>query len=331
MSGPAMRALKQRFGAPITLLTSRAGSGIVPFLPEVDGVIVADLPWVRAGLDAQGYAGLVERIREMAFDLAVIFTVYSQSALPAALLCWQARIAARLAYCRENPYGLLTHWVPDEEPYTVIRHQVERDLRLVQRIGATVADDRLKLNLAQGAAERCTRLLTQAGVDTHRPWIVLHPGVSEAKREYPLSLWVEVARLLRRKLGVQLVVTGSAKERALAGKLCVEEGIHCVAGRLDMEGFIATIAEARLVVSVNTVTTHLCAATNTPVVVLYAQTNPQHTPWKVASEVLFFSVDPAIRSRNEVIRLVNELWATEEAMPSPEQVLEAVQGLFVAV
>jgi hypothetical protein len=32
---------------------------------------------------------------------------------------------------------------------------------------------------------------------------------------------------------------------------------------------------------------HVAAAMGTPVVVLYALTNPQHTPWRVASEVLF--------------------------------------------
>jgi ADP-heptose:LPS heptosyltransferase len=31
---------------------------------------------------------------------------------------------------------------------------------------------------------------------------------------------------------------------------------------------------------------HIAAALDTPVVVLYALTNPQHTPWQVASRVL---------------------------------------------
>jgi ADP-heptose:LPS heptosyltransferase len=328
MSGPAIRALKERFGASITMLTSRAGSGIVPFVPEIDALIVADLPWVRAGLDADGYAALVEQLRALSFDLAVIFTVYSQSALPAALLCWQAGIPARLAYSRENPYALLTHWEPDEEPYSIIRHQVERDLLLVRHIGAVVADDRLRVSFMPGAAERCAGLLAEAGVDIRRPWIVVHPGVSEAKREYPLSLWREVVEGLRLETGLQLVVTGAAKDKALAEALCVEENIHSVAGLLDMEAFIAVIAGSRLVVSVNTVAVHLCAATGVPVVVLYAMTNPQHTPWKVRSEVLPFSVDPALCSRNRVIRYVSELWSRELPVPSPEAVVAAVRGLL---
>jgi ADP-heptose:LPS heptosyltransferase len=256
--------------------------------------------------------------------------VYSQSSFPAALLCWQAGIPARLAYCRENPYALLTEWVPDDEPYSILRHQVERDLRLVRHVGASPGDDRLRVTLQPGAAERCMRLLAEAGVDTRRPWIVLHPGVSETKREYPLALWTEVAGMLRREVGLQLVVTGSAGEKALAEALCegVETDIFCLAGRLDMEAFIALIAGSRLVVSVNTVTAHLCAATGTPIVVLYAMTNPQHTPWKVRSEVLPFGVDPALCSRNEVVRYVSGQGGPMSPPPSPKRVVEAVRKLL---
>ena len=45
----------------------------------------------------------------------MIFTVYSQSPLPSAMICYLADIPLRLAHCRENPYHLLTDWVPDPE------------------------------------------------------------------------------------------------------------------------------------------------------------------------------------------------------------------------
>jgi ADP-heptose:LPS heptosyltransferase len=45
-----------------------------------------------------------------------------------------------------------------------------------------------------------------------------------------------------------------------------------------------------VLVSNNTGPVHLAAAVGTPVVDLYAQTNPQHTPWSVAHRVLFHDV-----------------------------------------
>ena len=65
------------------------------------------------------------------FDAAVIFTVYSQSPLPAALLLLQAGVPLRLAHCRENPYGLLTQWGREREPaersWTTIRNRERQE------------------------------------------------------------------------------------------------------------------------------------------------------------------------------------------------------------
>ncbi|WP_374011329.1 glycosyltransferase family 9 protein [Massilia sp. Se16.2.3] len=53
----------------------------------------------------------------------------------------------------------------------------------------------------------------------------------------------------------------------------------------------ALLAQASLVVSNNTGPAHIAAAVGTPVVDLYALTNPQHTPWRVPNRVLNHDVD----------------------------------------
>ena len=52
-----------------------------------------------------------------------------QNPLPAAFLCRLADVPRRLAYCRENPYQLLTHWAPEREPEKLLRHEVQRESR----------------------------------------------------------------------------------------------------------------------------------------------------------------------------------------------------------
>ena len=47
MSGPAIRALKETCGAKITILTSSMAAGIAKFMPQIDDVIVFDVPWVK--------------------------------------------------------------------------------------------------------------------------------------------------------------------------------------------------------------------------------------------------------------------------------------------
>lgn len=133
MTGPALRALKDTFDAKITVLTSSAAAGIAALMAEIDEVMVCDLPWVKnqSIADTAVFDETVQRIKAKQFDAAVVFTVYSQNPLPTVMLAYLAGIPRRLAYCRENPYQLLTHWVPDKEPYSEIKHQVQRDLDLV--------------------------------------------------------------------------------------------------------------------------------------------------------------------------------------------------------
>jgi ADP-heptose:LPS heptosyltransferase len=329
MSSPAIRAIKETFGCRITMLTSQAGAVIIPFLDCIDDEIVVDLPWVKTG--GEGDAALVslaEEIRSRDFDAGVIFTVYSQSSLPSAMLLYMAGVPVRAAYARENPYDLLNHWVPDTEPFEHIIHQVQRDLDLAASLGAMVGDTHIRLRPGEQDMEFSQRILTETGHDLHQPYLILHPGVSELKRAYPAELWIEAGKLLIQKYRLPLFVTGSSAERDLAGRIAdaIGPGAFSVAGTFTLGAFICLIKNSRCVVSVNTGTIHIAAAMQTPAVVLYANTNPQHTPWRSPHEVLPFSVPAQLKSRNAVIRYVDQKrYAGEVPYPGPWDVLKAVE------
>jgi lipopolysaccharide heptosyltransferase II len=332
MSSPAFRALKESFQCSITLLTSSVGSTIARMIPEVDDVIVFDVPWVKLHSgDSNDVRNMVQVIKSQRFDAAVIFTVYSQSPLPAALLLYMADVPMRLAYCRENPYQLLTHWLPDEEPYAFIRHQVKRDLVLVKSIGANAKADHIQLDLPEQTWPATREKLRNEGIDFMKPWIILHPGVSERKREYPEEHWVDIARKITSIYELQVIITGTESEAALATRIrrAAGEHIYSMAGLLSVEEFVMLIKRASLVISVNTGTIHIAAAVQTSVIVLYALTNPQHTPWKVPGAVLPFDVPDAMQSKNEIIRYVQEhYFINHQVAASPDDVMNAMESLL---
>jgi ADP-heptose:LPS heptosyltransferase len=66
----------------------------------------------------------------------------------------------------------------------------------------------------------------------------------------------------------------------------MRQASRVLVGELGLGELGALIAEADLLVSNNTGPAHIAAALGTPVVDLYALTNPQHTPWQVRSRVL---------------------------------------------
>jgi lipopolysaccharide heptosyltransferase II len=292
MTTPALRALKQSLPhSRITLLTSPGGAAIAGYIPEIDDSIVYAAPWLKHGgtSDHAVDLAMIEQLRAGRFDAAVIFTVYSQNPLPSALLCHLAGIPLRLAHCRENPYRLLSDWVPDSEPQQQIRHEVRRQLDLVATIGAHADDERLSFRVpAQDRAWAADFLQRH---DIGERWIVLHPGASAPSRRYPPGHWHAVAQQLAARLRCPLLFTGSAQEAELVDQIAAGvPGARSLAGTLSLGQLAALIERTPLLISNNTGPAHLAAALGTPLVDLYAQTNPQHTPWRVESRVLFEEV-----------------------------------------
>jgi ADP-heptose:LPS heptosyltransferase len=187
MTGPAIRALAASGpGRTVTVLTSPGGAEAARLLPGVGEVICYEAPWMKASQPRPGSAalGMAARLREGCFDAAVIFTV-SQSPLPAALLCHLADIPLRLAHCRENPYQLLTDWIPEREPGALRRHEVRRQLDLVASLGGAVDDERLRLRIPETASRRVAALLAHVGPG---PVVAVHPGASAPSRPGERSL-----------------------------------------------------------------------------------------------------------------------------------------------
>jgi ADP-heptose:LPS heptosyltransferase len=257
----------------------------------------------------------------------VIFTVFSQNPLPAALLTYLAEIPLRLAAVRENPYALLTDWVPDAEPFAPLAHEVTRQVNLVRAVGAQGEEGPLSLAVPQDDAERAVEKLRAAGIDPRAPWVILHPGASEAKRRYPAAQYIEAGRALRAE-GVRLVVTGVEAERALASEVAHGIGCPTLAGQLSLGEFIGLVDRAALLIANNTGPVHIAAAVGTPVVVLYARTNPQHTPWRVPSRVLYFDVPPDQRSRNVLLQQIDPQIPQPARDAAPEDIVAAARDLL---
>lgn len=290
MTTPALRAVKEgRAGRRVTLLTSPAGAVTGRLVPEVDDVIVYDAPWMKSTTRVNDPApdlAMIETLRARHFDACVIFTVHSQNPAPAALLASLAGIPLRLAHCRENVYGLLTHRVPETEPQEGVRHEVRRQLDLVRAVGMTPGHERLSVRPTPEHHRNAEEALRDLDVGA-RPWVLVHPGATAESRRYPAPLYADVVRGLVMS-GHDVILTGGPDEVGLVEDIRSRSGVrtHSLAGRLDLGSLCALIARAPLVVTNNTGPAHVAAATMTPVVDLYALTNPQHTPWLVPSRVL---------------------------------------------
>jgi ADP-heptose:LPS heptosyltransferase len=100
-------------------------------------------------------------------------------------------------------------------------------------------------------------------------------------------------------------------------------------GLLELPEFCSLIQHSPLVISVNTGTVHIASAVKTKVIVLYALTNPQHSPWKTIGKVFPFSVPKELQSRNEVLQFVcQKHFPNEHIKPTPEQIVDMAMKIL---
>jgi len=274
MLGPALRAVKETSPeARLTLLASRAGAQAAPLLPWVDDVIVWRALWQDLGdlpFDPKREGDFVALLAERGFDAALIFTSFSQTPHVAAYACYQAGIPLRAGASKEFAGATLTD-APPAAPDDL--HQVERNLRLVERLGFRASDRRLAVRVPDAARAAVPDLLARAGLDPAAPFVLLHPGASAAARRYPPDRFGAVAAELMAR-GWPVLVTGVARETDLVQAVqAAAPGAGTLVGATALPEFAALIERAALVLCNNTLPMHLADALGTPAVVLFAGTD----------------------------------------------------------
>lgn len=319
MLSPAIKIIKEQTKGKVTLLISHQAACVAPLLEGVDEIIVIEIPWIKnSAIQANRFHNFqktIEAINHKNFDACFIFTVYSQSPLTTALLPWLAEIPIIAAYCRENPYQLITHWIVDEEPFTHIKHELDRNLYLLKQLGFNISSAGLPIlkTPPQG------RKLENGSPSLKKPYIIIHPGVSETKREYPTVLWKPIIESLLKDNKYHILLTGDQKDKDKYKSLnqIKRENFHSKMGCTNLAQLCSLISNSSGMISVNTGPSHIAMSYNIPIVVLYAETNPQHSPWSSFSKALYFSTPKSKQSKNYIIQTVNQQLYSQLKRPHP--------------
>jgi len=266
LAGPAVRAVASGSDR-VVLLAGPNGAAAGRLLPGVDEVLEWRCPWIDPApgpVRAEDVADLVDRIRALRVDSALVLTSFHQSPLPTALLLRQAGVAWVGAISTDYPGALLDlrHRLPDDLP------EAERGLSLARAAGFDLPDGddgRLRLR-------RPLPPVTSLLGSVEQPYVVVHPGTSVPARAWPAHRHSEAVRALQ-AAGWPVVVTGTAAETALTRSVAADGALD-LGGRTSLAELAAVLAGACAVVAGNTGPAHLAAAVGTPVVSLFAPTVP---------------------------------------------------------
>ncbi len=200
---------------------------------------------------------VIQEIRDYDYDASVdLFPV-----VPAThRLIWKAGIPTRIGFYSSGLGTYLTHpfsWPHDDE------YILTRQLRLLRPILG--ADTPEALPALYPSLIRSS--LAERGLTADRRYVLMHMGVGDY-RSWPFANWLELGRGLKQRRR-DIVFTGAkGREAEMAADAAKQLGAQSVAGALSWNEFVNSIANAAVVISVDTVTGHLAACFGIPSIVL---------------------------------------------------------------
>jgi ADP-heptose:LPS heptosyltransferase len=200
---------------------------------------------------------VVREIRDYSYDASVdLFPV-----VPAThRLTWKAGVPVRIGFYSAGLGTYLTHpfgWARGDE------HILTRQLRLLRPIFGTDTPETLPA-LYPGFVRS---ILADRSLTPDRRYVLMHMGVGDY-RSWPLANWLELGRALKQR-GRDVVFTGAkGRETEMAADVAKQIGAQSVAGRLSWNEFVNCVANAAVVISVDTVTGHLAACFGIPSIIV---------------------------------------------------------------
>ncbi|MDZ4762485.1 MAG: glycosyltransferase family 9 protein [Alphaproteobacteria bacterium] len=268
LTHPAVERVRAAWpGARIDFLTQTGSRQVVEAFTGIDRIHTLD-HWnlSRTSLSVgqkrarylQDRRALVAELASRRYDLAIDFYQHYPTA---AFELWKAGIPVRVGYSSGGFSPLLTHaldWSRDD------RHVIERHGDLVNLIAPASRELSLVASYPPASPETLAALNAR-GVPAR--YALLHTGTGGAFKEWPEEQWAELVSSLVAR-GWPLVLTGAgSRETERNRRLAAHDpSILDLTGALNWAGFTALVANADLLIGLDSVASHLGAAFQVPTV-----------------------------------------------------------------
>lgn len=282
MASGLITALKTLY--PSAELSWVCEAGCVPLLkhnPRLQQVIVWPRGEWQALLKAKHYVALWRairafraRLRAEQFDLVLD----GQGLLKSGLIAWMTGAPRRVSIiAREGSHRLMHEVVtptPGADPvmgseYRYLAHYLGAPIGSFVHDLAVGAEPQARAREALRVARRA------AGKDDDASrLVVLAPFTTRPQKHWVEAYWTELAQALIER-GLQPVVLGGPADRDAAERICQgQPQLLNLAGQLKLDESVALIADAQLLIGVDTGLTHMGSALRVPTVALFGSTRP---------------------------------------------------------
>lgn len=270
LSTPVLTALKQKFPhASVTMMLRPYTADVVSGHPDVDDLLLFDeKKEIRSFRDLWKWS---TRLEKMKFDAVLVLhpTFYL------ALVIFMARIPIRIG-TGYRFYSLLFNERIYHHRKTAQRHELEYNLELAEKIGASLTKVEFKFHISEDVDKKVDAYLQKLGITASEKFIVIHPGSGGSAMDWPLKKFAELNDRIIGELGFKIIMTGGPGEERIVSEVIEHTKFKSIKSidQLTLKELGALLKKASLFIGNSSGPLHLAVAVGTPVVAFYPPITP---------------------------------------------------------
>jgi len=249
----------------ITWVMGKVEANLLKGLENVELVIFDK----KAGF--KGYLDLREQMKGRSFEVLL----HMQVALRASIASFFIPAKTKIGF--DNKRAIEGQWLftnkkiaPQEHP-----HVLDGFMGFVDALGLFVNEPTWNMPLADADL-----LWASEVTNSDLPFAVISPAASKAERNWHTEGYVKIAEhLVERGFSVFICGGPTTMEKLLAEDICSRSKvkINNLVGQTSLKQLLAVLKLAHLVIAPDTGPTHMAVTVGTPVIGLYAHSNPHRT------------------------------------------------------
>lgn len=243
---------------------------------KVEAMLLSELPNVnfvvfdkKAGW--QGYMALRQALAGQVFDVLLHMQVALRASIASLMIKAKTRIGFDRARAKEGQWLFTNKQIqPQTEP-----HVLDGFMAFAQQLGVTDTSPHWHMPISDEQ-----QLWASEQLVSDKPIAIICPAASKAERNWLAQRYGEIAHHLHQQ-GFTVVLCGGPTE--LEQKLATMIQANCPEPLLDLVGktslvqLAACLKLAHLVIAPDTGPAHMAVTVGTPVIGLYAHSNPKRT------------------------------------------------------
>lgn len=261
---PVVRTLQVNFpNTRITWIIGKTEYGLVNDIPGIDFIVFDK----SKGLAAYGDA--IKQLKNSRFDILL----HMQMSLRASALSLFIHAPVKLGFDKQRAKDMQWLFTNRKIRYQPKQHVIDSFFGFTEALGIEEHLYKWDIPIPDEARE-----FARQYIDGQKPLLVISPCSSMAYRNWSVSGYAAMADYALEKYNMQVIVTGgpSGIEKQYGEEIsqCTKHPLTNLVAKTSLKELLAILDQATAVLAPDAGPAHMATAVNTPVIGLYATTNP---------------------------------------------------------